>query len=192
MNLRASSSARAGDADQFRQCRRLERDPQSPFGKSGGWQALSVWVNEAVEHQADHGEGDHGFGDLRQFPVVLGQTSPSTEPAERSFNNPSVRDHDEAGRPGNAADDDQRQAEEEAGEQDSDPVVDVVGEHGLEPAIELLDLLQQIPGAVGILDIGGVDDHAQEQSHTVDRDMALAALHLLGGIVAMRLPFPWS
>lgn len=119
-------------------------------------------MNEAVEHQADHGEGDHGFGDLGQLLIVLGQAPPSAEPAECSFNDPSAGDHNEAGRPGKAADDDQRQAEEEAGEQDGEPVVDTVGEHDLEPAVELPDLLQQIPGAVGVLDIGGVDNDAQK------------------------------
>jgi hypothetical protein len=113
----------------------------------------------------------------------------TAEPAERSLDDPSAGDHDEAGRPGNAADDNQRQAEEEAGEQDGHPVVDAVGEHDLEPAVELLDLVQQIPGAVGVLDIGGVDNDAQKQSQRIDRDMALAPLHLLGGIVAARPPF---
>jgi len=55
--------------------------------------------------------------------------------------------------------------------------------------VRVLDLLQQIPGAIGILNIGGVDDDAQEQSQDIDRDMALASLHLLGGIVAARAAF---
>lgn len=42
-----------------------------PFRKSGSGQSLSVWVNEAVQHDADGGEGDHGLGDLRQFLVIL-------------------------------------------------------------------------------------------------------------------------
>ena len=116
-----------------------------------------------MEHQTDHGEGDHGFGDFGQFLVVLGQAAPSAEPAERSFNDPSAWEHDEAGGPGDTADDDQRQAEQEAGDQDGEPVVDAVGEHDPEPAVEVLDLLQQIPGAVGILNIGGVDDDAQQK-----------------------------
>src|SRR3954454_9250169 len=142
-----------------------------------------------MEHQADHGEGAHRFGALGQFLVVLGQAAPAAEPAERSFNDPSLRQHHEAGGSGDAPDEDQRQAEPETGDQDGDAVVDAVGEHDLEPAVEVLDLLQQIPGAVGVLDIGGMDDDAQQQSQGIDRDMALASLDLLGSIVAARPPF---
>ena len=146
-------------------------------------------MNEAVEHQTDHGEGDHRFGDLRQLLVVLGQAAPSAEPAERSFNDPSAGEHDEAGGPGDTADNDQRQAKEEASDQDGDPVIDAVGEHDLEPAVEVLDLLQQIPGAVSILNISGVDDDTEQETRGIDPDMALAAFDLLGGIVAARPPF---
>ena len=53
----------------------------------------------------------------------------------------------------------------------------------------MLDLLQQIPGAVGVLDIGGMDKDTEQEAGGIDPDMALAALDLLGGIVAARPPF---
>jgi hypothetical protein len=53
----------------------------------------------------------------------------------------------------------------------------------------MLDLLQQIPGAVGVLDIGGMDEDTEQEAGGIDPDMALAALDLLGGIVAARPPF---
>ena len=52
-----------------------------------------------------------------------------------------------------------------------------------------LDPPQQIRGAVGILDIGGVNDDARQQAKGIDRNMALASFDLLGGIVAARPPF---
>src|SRR4051812_4868594 len=58
-----------------------------------------------------------------------------------------------------------------------------------EGMLEVLDLFQQIFGAVGVLDIGGVDDDAQQQAQAIDRDLALAPFDLLGGIVAARPPF---
>src|SRR5512135_3177789 len=39
------------------------RASESPFGKSVREQTLSFGVNEAVEHEADHGHSDHGLGD---------------------------------------------------------------------------------------------------------------------------------
>jgi site-specific DNA recombinase len=109
------------------------------------------------------------------------------------FDHPAPGQHDEAGGARAAADDEQRQAEQETDQQDGQAVVAAVGEHRLEPAVERLQPPQQIPRAVRVLDVGGVDDHAQQQAGGVDRDVALAPLHLLGGIVAAGPPpFRWS
>jgi hypothetical protein len=37
---------------------------KSPFAKSWGGQSPAIGTDEAVEHQADHGQGDHRLGDL--------------------------------------------------------------------------------------------------------------------------------
>ena len=34
-----------------------------------------------MEHEADHGEGDHGLRHLGQVLIVFGQAPPATEPA---------------------------------------------------------------------------------------------------------------
>ena len=47
----------------------------------------------------------------------------------------------------------------------------------------------QVADAVGILDVGGVDQHSQEQAAGVDRDVPFPALDLLGRVVAARPPF---
>ena len=85
-----------------------------------------------MEHEADHRQSDHRFRDLLQRLVILGQPPPSPKPAERSFDHPSPRLHDEAGPACGTADDDQRQAEQKAGEQSGKPVVDAVGKRGPE------------------------------------------------------------
>src|SRR3954465_6165738 len=121
--------------------------------------------------------------------VLLGQPAPAAEPAERPLRHPAPRDDGEALGPGEAPDDDQGQAEQVPGEQGREPVVHAVGEHDLEPRVQPLQLPQQVAGAVRVLDVGGVDDHAQQQARGVDRDVPLAALELLGRVVAARAPF---
>ncbi len=88
---------------------------------------------------------------------------PSSEPAERPFDHPSPRLHDEAGASCEPADDDQRQAEQEAGQHRREAVVDAVREHGPEPGVERLDTLEQVREAVGVPDVGRVHDRAEQQ-----------------------------
>ena len=141
-----------------------------------------------MQHEADGRQGDHCLGDFEEFLVILGQTSVPSKPAERSFDDPSPGRDDEAD-PGDAANDDQGQAEPNAGKQDRQAVVDAVGAHGLQPAVQRLDLAQQVRCAVGILDVGGVDDDAQQEAGGVNRDVALAPFDLFGRLIAARPPF---
>ena len=152
-------------------------------------QALSVWVDKAVDHEADHGQGDHRLRNLGQLLIILGQPPPSPEPTERSLNNPSTWQDDEASYARNAADNNQRQAKQEAGKQDSKAVIATVSEYHAQPAVERLQTLEQIPCAFGILNVGRMHNHTEQQPLRVDRNLALAPLDLLGGIVAARPPF---
>jgi hypothetical protein len=47
-------------------------------------------------------------------------------------------------------------------------------------------VLQQIAEAVGILDVGCMDDDAEQQPVRVHRDLPLAPFQALGGILAAR------
>jgi len=141
-----------------------------------------------MDHKADHGEGDHGLGDFGQVLIILGQTPPPAEPTECPFHHPSAWQHDKALGAWNTADDDQRDAEQEARKQRGHAVVDAVGEHGPEPAVEWLDAPEQIACAVAILDGGGMHEHAKQQSLGVHRNVALAPIDLLGRVVAARPP----
>src|SRR4051794_18419968 len=65
----------------------VSRDPfqtgsNSPFEKSWGRQSPTIGMSEAMDHQADHGEGDHHLGDLWQHLVVFGEASPPSKPTE--------------------------------------------------------------------------------------------------------------
>src|SRR4051794_888265 len=105
------------------------------------------------------------------------------------FRHPTTREEDEALGPGEAPDDDQRQPEQEAGEQGREPVVDPVGEHRPQPRVEPLQALEEIADAVRVLDVGGVDDHAEQQARGVDPDVPLPAPYLLRRVVAAGPPF---
>ena len=146
-------------------------------------------MGEAVQHEPDHGQLDHGLGDLGQLLVLLGEAAPATQPAERPLRHPAAREENEALGPGEAPDHDQGKPEQEAGEQSREPVVSAIGEHDLEPRVEPLQPAQQIAGTIGILDVGGMDNNAEQQAGGIDRDMPLAAFDLLRRIPAARPPF---
>ena len=99
---------------------------------------------------------------------------------------PPARQHDKALGAWGTADNGQREAEQEAGEQRGHAVVDAVGEHGAEPAVERLDAPEQVARAVGVLDGGGMHEHAEQQPLGVHCDVALAAIDLLGRVIAAR------
>ena len=86
-----------------------------------------------------------------------------------------------------AADDDQRDAEQEVGEQHGPRIIDAFDEHGLELAVVRLDTLKQVACAVRVLDGSGIHEHAEQQSLGVHGDMALTPIHRLGRILAARL-----
>jgi hypothetical protein len=67
----------------------------------------------------------------------------------------------------------------------------LAGIYGISPdqadtAAGPVEVPQQRPGAVAVLDRGGSDHHGQQQARGVHRDMALAAIDLLGVIPAPR------
>jgi hypothetical protein len=54
--------------------------------------------------------------------------------------------------------------------------------------VEPLQALKQLIRAVGVLDVGGIDDHAKQEARAVDRDVTLPAFDLLRGFVSARSP----
>ncbi|HEU4759276.1 MAG TPA: hypothetical protein VFT91_04765 [Dehalococcoidia bacterium] len=51
-----------------------------------------------------------------------------------------------------------------------------------------LDSGQPVPGAVGVLDVGGMDEDAEQEARGADCNVALAPFDLFGCIVAARPP----
>src|SRR4051812_43203431 len=100
----------------------LQSQAKSPFLKLWGGQSPAIGMGEAVEHEADCGQGDHCLGYFGQRLVVLGQAAPSAEPAERPFDPPAARLADKAGGACKAAEDDQHPPPPGAGQPGPQPV----------------------------------------------------------------------
>ena len=63
-----------------------------------------------------------------------------------------------------------------------------VGEDALDEREQAAGVsIEHQPGAIAVLDGGGMDGHAQQEAKRVDEDMALAARDLLGRVKALRI-----
>ena len=68
---------------------RFERGASyQPVLKGCGGEARLALVREAVDHEADHGELEHGARDLWQIFIVARQPAPAPEPAEGALDSP--------------------------------------------------------------------------------------------------------
>jgi hypothetical protein len=70
------------------------------------------------------------------------------------------------------------------------PLIAGVGEDALDEREAPTRPAEQPADAVAVLDVGGVDLDAQQQSERVDEDVPLAASDLLAGIVALPIVRP--
>jgi hypothetical protein len=67
------------------------------------------------------------------------------------------------------------------------PLVAAVGEDPLDEWEQPARLFEHGQAAVAVLDVGGMDARAQQQTERVDQDVALASLDLLARVVARRV-----
>src|SRR3970040_193509 len=47
-------------------------------------------ATESLEHEADHGDVDHGFAVFHQFLIVLAESPGMSQPGERAFHDPAL------------------------------------------------------------------------------------------------------
>src|SRR5262245_5357408 len=135
-----------------------------------------------------HSYVDHGLARLRLPLIVLAQTSTPTQPGERPLYDPTPFHHLEwlALLPLRLRDGLQHPTAELQGPLSDTAVVDRVGEDLRQPREVALDLCQDQPGPVPVLDVGGMDHHRQDQPEGVDQQVPLAAVDHLVGVLAPR------
>ena len=145
------------------------------------------WSCQSPEHDADHGKADESSDGSGITLEVARQTAVAADPGEGTFNDPSLRQNDKAMRV--TAFDDLQGPGARVGDVRGDlrPLIAGIGEDTLDEGEQAPGRLQRLAGAIAILDVAGMDGHAQEQTERIDEDMALAPGDLLARIIALRV-----
>lgn len=145
-------------------------------------------TSEACQHQADHGDMDHGFGGARVPFVIAIEPALAPQPAEGPLDHPAARQHFARVQFG-ALDDRDRAAPRPFGPSAQRPGIAAIGPDlfDMPPPVRAVKPRQELSGGVPVLNIGGQAQHRQNQPQRVHQHVALAAVDLLARIVAPRL-----
>ena len=119
---------------------------------------------------------------------VLGEAATAADPGKRALDDPSFRENDEAMQ-FIALDDLQRPV---SGLCDNRChlrcLIAGVGEDPFDKGEQTASApIEDQPSAIAILQVGGVDDHVQQEAERVDEDVPLATLDLLARVIARRI-----
>ena len=144
------------------------------------------WPGQASEHDADHSEMNEGCGGARVSLEVACEASVVADPSESSLDDPAFWENDEAMQLV-AFDDFQLPS---AGLGDSRgglcSLIAGIGEDAQDEGKQCPRAwIENERRAVAILDIGGMNGNAQQETERVDEDVSLAARDFLARIVAL-------
>ena len=147
-----------------------------------------VWPSEAPEHDADHCEANESGGGSRVALKIASQAAVMTDPGERTFDNPTLGENDEAVQlvafdnfqfPGAGLGDSRRCLRS---------LIACIAEDTLDEGEQAAGAPIEHPSyTIAILHVGGMDDNVQEQAECIDKDVPLAARNLLARIKALRV-----
>jgi hypothetical protein len=134
-------------------------------------------LGQAARHEGDHGPQDHGFVARREVFIVADGAAVLADPGESALHDPPAGQDLEGVRvaPGDDADG-HLQGCGLGGELAG---VDGISPDQADAAAGLVQVLQQRPGRIPILDGRGGDHDGQQQAHRVHRDVPLAAIIFL-------------
>jgi len=118
-------------------------------------------------------------GAFDRFVPGFGEAATAAEPSKGSFNNPSARQHDKAFGDIGAFDDfDGPFAMADECLRQFGPGIAAVGEDVTQPGKAETKGLYDLGSAVPILDIGGMDQHEEQETQRIGNDVTLEALDL--------------
>src|SRR6266446_100932 len=131
---------------------------------------------ESPDEQLYGGDVNPGFGAGDRSLEILGQAAVSIEPSEGSFDDPSPWEQLKACSVSGAFDDFNRPvAELDEGLAQVGAMINAVGEEMAQPGKQLVDGLDDKPGTIAILDIGGVHLSTDQQTGSIGHNVASRA-----------------
>jgi hypothetical protein len=144
-------------------------------------------LGKLVEHDADHGEEDPGFGSVEGFFVIADETAMANDPGKGALDNPSSGQDLESGYALKTMDDFHSRPWPLGGNPVGKlrPAEPSVGPNSLD-AMTLEHRSEQSLGSASLGSIGRCDFQAKKVAQSIDAQEAFAALGLLGCIVADR------
>lgn len=143
-----------------------------------------AWPCQAFEHEPDHCEMDKGRGGCGVAFEVSHRSAVAADPGQAPFDDPSLREDDEALEI--RAFDDLYLPASGAGRGFGHfrPLISGIGEDPLDEWKTPPRRGQQIAGAVAVLNVGGRNAHAEQKAERVDEDVTLAPGDFLARVMA--------
>jgi hypothetical protein len=143
------------------------------------------WLDQASEHETDHGEADEGGGGSGVTLEVARKAAVVADPGQGSLDDPTLGQDDEAMQLVALDDLDLPGAGLGNGRGCLRSLVAGIGEDALDEREEATRaLVKHEPRAVAILHVGRMDDDVQQEAERIDEDVPLAARDLLARIKA--------
>ena len=144
-----------------------------------------AWLDQAFEHDADHGETDEGCDRSRVALEIAGEASISADPGERPLDDPSFWQDDEAVEIGALNDLEFPASRSGDSLRHFRPLVSGVGEDPLDEGKAPPRPAQQIARCVTVLKVGRQNAHAKEQTERVDENVTLAPGDFLARVITL-------
>jgi|SRR5450631_4418373 len=144
-----------------------------------------AWLDQAFEHDADHGETDEGCDRSRVALEIAGEAPVSADPGERPLDDPSFWQDDEAVEIGAFNDLDLPASRSGDRLRHFRPLVSGVGEDPLDEGKAPPRPAQQVARCVTVLKVGRQNAHAEEQTERVDEDVTLAPGDFLARVITL-------